>query len=67
VESGDLHWQIGVGDSKFVVYFDPLLLQVQKIELLRDCKRTPSETKGALFYSTVDFTDASDLHQSVQV
>jgi len=27
--------QIGVRDSKFVVYFDPLLLQVQKIELLR--------------------------------
>ena len=23
--------------------------------------------KGALFYSPVDFTDASDLHQSVQV
>jgi len=22
---------------------------------------------GALFYSPVDFTDASDLHQSVQV
>jgi len=37
--------QIGVGDSKSVVYFDPLLLQVQKIELLRDCKRTPSKTK----------------------
>ena len=37
--------QIGVGDSKFVVYFDPLLLQVQKIELLCDCKRTPSERK----------------------
>jgi len=24
-------------------------------------------SKGALFYSPVDFTDASDLHQSVQV
>jgi len=32
--------QIRVGDNKFVVYFDPLPLQVQKIELLRDCKRT---------------------------
>ena len=26
-----------------VVYFDPLLLQVQKIELLRDCKQTPAK------------------------
>jgi len=25
------------------------------------------ETMGALFYSPVDFTDAPDLHQSVQV
>jgi len=40
--------QIGVVDSKFVVYFDPVLLQVQKIELLRDCKRIPSETTTLL-------------------
>ena len=30
-------------------------------------KLAVNDTKGALFYSPVDFTDASDWHQSVQV
>jgi len=34
---------------------------------MRWMKLVSSFSLGALFYSPVDFTDASDLHQSVQV
>jgi len=43
-----------------VVYFDPHLLQVLKIELLRDCKRT-SSSSSSLFVQ-IKIHDANKEH-----